>query len=89
MRLSTKLLPLVLLVMPVVLPAQSAGIPTPASEFGFEPGADQKLANYEQVVSYYQKVDAASDRMTMVEAGKSFGGRTYYFCSEHCRHSFG
>jgi hypothetical protein len=55
MRLSTKLLPVVLLVMPVVLPAQSAGIPTPASVFGFEPGADQKLANYEQVVSYYQK----------------------------------
>ena len=75
MRVPAKLLPLLLLVVPVVLPAQSAGIPTPASVFGFEPGADQKLANYEQVVSYYQKVDAASDRMS-ASTRSAFDGLT-------------
>ena len=30
-------------------------------------------------MSYFQKVDAASDRVTMVEAGKSTQGRTFYF----------
>ncbi len=65
--------------LPVALPAQSAGIPTPESVFGFAPGADKKLANYEQVVEYYRKVDAASDRVKLVEAGKSTQGRTFTF----------
>ena len=34
---------------------RSAGVPTPASVFGFEPGADNKLANYDQVVAYFQR----------------------------------
>ena len=54
-------------------------IPTPAVVFGFEPGADYKLANYDQVVEYFQKVDAASDRVRLVEAGRSTQGRTFYF----------
>jgi len=61
------------------MPAQSPAIPTPESVLGFQPGADFKLANYEQVVTYFQKVDAASDRVMMVEAGKSSQGRPYYF----------
>ena len=79
MRLLFRLIPAVLLVVPAVLPAQAPAVPTPASVFGFEPGADLKLANYDQVVSYFQKVDAASDRVTMVEAGKSTQGRSFYF----------
>jgi hypothetical protein len=69
---------LALLAIPAALPAQSA-IPTPESVFGFEPGAEKKLANYEKVVEYYRKVDAASDRVRMFEAGKSFQGRTFAF----------
>ncbi len=65
--------------LPVVLPAQSAGIPTPESVFGFAPGGDRKLANYEQVVEYYRRVDAASDRVRLAEAGRSFQGRTFTF----------
>ena len=60
------------------LPAQRR-LPTPASVFGFEPGADNKLATYDQVVDYFKKVDAASDRVKLVEAGTSTQGRTYYF----------
>ena len=57
---------------------QAPALPTPESSFGFRPGADYKLATYEDVVAYFQKLDAASDRMTMVEAGTSTQGRTYH-----------
>ena len=67
-----------LLAVPATLSSQS-NIPTPESFFGFAPGADKKLANYERVVEYFRKVDAASDRVRMAEAGKSSQGRTYAF----------
>jgi hypothetical protein len=59
--------------------AQSSRIPTPESVVGFVPGAESKLATYDQTIEYFKKLDAASDRMTMVEAGTSTQGRTYYF----------
>jgi hypothetical protein len=61
-----------------VLPAQR-GVPQPAAVFGFEPGTDNKLATYDQVVDYFKQVDAASDNVKLVEAGTSTQGRTYYF----------
>jgi hypothetical protein len=67
-----------LVLVPLTLVAASR-IPTPESVFGFPPGADYKLATYDQVVDYFRKVDAASDRMTLVEAGKTTQGRTFYF----------
>jgi hypothetical protein len=54
-------------------------IPTPESVFGFAPGAEHKLATYDQTIDYFKKLDAASDRMTLVEAGTSTQGRTFYF----------
>ena len=63
-----------------MLPARQSAIPTPESVLGFQPGADYKLANYEQALAYFQKVAAAApDRVKLVEAGKSSQGRTYYF----------
>ena len=53
--------------------------PTPESVFGFQAGADFKLANYEQVVTYFQRVDEASDRVMLVQAGRSTQGRPFYF----------
>jgi len=61
------------------LAAQSSKIPTPESVVGFAPGAESKLATYDQTVEYFKKLDAASDQMMMVEAGTSTQGRTYYF----------
>lgn len=58
---------------------QGPALPTPESAFGFRPGADYKLATYEDVVAYFEALDAASDRMTMVEAGTSTQGRTFRF----------
>ncbi|MGH7544966.1 MAG: M14 family zinc carboxypeptidase, partial [Gemmatimonadota bacterium] len=56
--------------------AQDAGgIPQPAAVFGFEPGADYHLANHDQIVDYFRRLDAASDRVLVAEIGRSVGGR--------------
>ena len=48
------------LTVPVAIVAQGRAIPSPESVFGFAPGADHKLATYDQVVTYFQQVDAAA-----------------------------
>ncbi len=53
-----------------------AQIPTPESVLGFEPGADYKLANYEQLLDYYTALDAASDRVQMTTIGTTSMGRS-------------
>lgn len=50
-------------------------IPKPADTFGFEPGADYKMATYDQMLAYYEKLDAATDRVKVTEIGKSVRGR--------------
>lgn len=52
-----------------------AQVPTPESVFGFRPGADYKMADYQQMLDFYQKLDAASARVMMTEIGKSTNGR--------------
>ena len=63
---------LLLFLLPLNLFAQ---IPKPSDIFGFEPGADYKLANYDQLIEYYQKLDQASDRVVLTEIGKTTLGR--------------
>lgn len=55
-----------------------AQVPTPASVLGFEPGADFELANYEQSIDYFQQLDAASDRITMINVGRTSEGRDWW-----------
>jgi Zinc carboxypeptidase len=57
--------------------AQSA-LPTPESVLGHKVGADYKIATYDETVEYFQKLDAASDRMQMIRAGTSTQGRPYW-----------
>src|SRR5215213_6626606 len=59
------------------LVAQSA-IPTPESVIGFKPGADFKLATYDDTIKYFKALDAASPKLTLVPMGTSTQGRTYY-----------
>src|SRR5215472_4692915 len=59
--------------------ARAAGVPTPDSVFGFAPGADYRLATYEQSVAYFKALAAASPYMKLFEAGKTTQGRTMYF----------
>ena len=59
--------------------AAKAPLPTPASAFGFEPGADYKLATYDQSLAYFRKLAGASPYVKLVEAGKTTDGRPMVF----------
>ncbi len=54
----------------IVVPA-AAEIPTPAETFGHEVGADRKLIPYPEVLAYLETVAAASDRVSIEDAGRS------------------
>src|SRR5436853_1692318 len=51
-------------------------ITNPKEQLGFNFGDDYQLANYAQLVDYWKKLAAQSDRMKLVEIGKSAEGRT-------------
>jgi hypothetical protein len=63
----------------VVVTAQSRLVPSPETSFGFKPGADYKLATYDQSIEYFRTLAAASKYVRLVEAGKTSQGRTMYF----------
>jgi len=50
-------------------------ITSPRQQFGFDIGADYHLVNYEQMVAYWKKLDAQSDRMKLVRIGTTAEGR--------------
>ncbi|MCI0696724.1 M14 family metallopeptidase [candidate division KSB1 bacterium] len=52
-----------------------AQLPSPESQLGFQVGADRKLADWKEIISYFALLDKASDRLQMMEFGKSTGGR--------------
>jgi hypothetical protein len=54
-----------------------AALPTPERFFGFRMGADRKLANWDKLLEYYQLLAKGTDRMKLVELGKSSEGRPY------------
>jgi hypothetical protein len=55
----------------------ATAIPTPESVLGFVPGEDRKLADWGQVLAYLRALDAASDRVSVEELGKTTGGRPF------------
>jgi hypothetical protein len=56
--------------------AAQQSIPHPRDVFGFELGADYKLAKYDQIEAYFERLDAASDRVKVVRIGESVLGRS-------------
>ncbi len=56
-----------------------AQIPSPEETLGFKVGTDFKLATYEQSLAYFNKLDAASDRIQMVHIGETSEGRPWFF----------
>ena len=58
--------------------AQTAGIPTPESVLGFRVGADFEMATYEESIAYFQRLDAATDRLRLVEVGRTSEDRPFY-----------
>ena len=52
-----------------------ARVTSPKEQFGFNIGDDYKLANYTQFEQYWRKLARESNRMKLVEIGKSAEGR--------------
>jgi hypothetical protein len=57
-------------------PAATA-VPAPEAVLGFVPGEDRKLATWGQVLEYLGALDAASERVSVEEVGKTTQGRPF------------
>ncbi len=62
----------------VVTATAQSKLTSPKEHFGFNIGDDYQLANYTQYEAYIKKLDQESDRLKVVEMGKSAEGRTMY-----------
>ncbi len=80
LRMSATLRLCVLALLSVVAVAAQS-IPAPKDVIGFVPGDDRKLASWTQIVDYFHKLDAASDRMTFQEIGKTTMGAPFVFAT--------
>lgn len=76
-RIKRKTLLFYLLILSlVVLPASAEKIPAFKELFGFNVGDDYHLASYKQLVTYWQRLEQASERIKLVNIGKTAEGRT-------------
>src|SRR5580700_1595753 len=62
----------------LVVSAALAQVPTPESVLGYKPGADFHLATYDDALAYFRKVAATSNRIKLVNVGKSTQGRDWW-----------
>jgi hypothetical protein len=76
-RFAAATLALLLVSAPAMRGQAPATLPSPEQFFGFQMGADRKLANWDRLLAYYQTLDKASDKMRLVELGKTSEGRPY------------
>src|SRR5262245_8309542 len=69
---------LALLLLSAAPQAQKPAAPkvtSPKEQFGWDIGDDYRLVNYTQYAEYLKKLDQQSDRLTVVEIGKTEEGR--------------
>jgi hypothetical protein len=66
-----------LLALGLLAPSSAAEVPSPESVLGFKVGEDRKLADWNQIVDYFHRLDAASDRVSVDEVGKTTEGRPF------------
>ena len=57
--------------------ARPSALPSPEKFFGFQMGADRKLADWDKLHEYYQLLAKSSNRMKLVELGKTSEGRPF------------
>src|SRR5215204_314373 len=70
----------IILLLALSIAAQTK-IPPPSQVLGFTPGDDRKLASWAQVVDYFKKLDAASDRVMFEEIGKTTVGAPFVYAT--------
>jgi len=56
----------------------AAAVPTPTEHLGYPPGADFKLADYNDIITYYQKLEKATPRLKLQQYGKTSTGKPMY-----------
>ena len=61
--------------------AAAQTVPDPKDVLGWTPGEDRKLASWAQVVDYFKKLDAASDRVQFQEIGKTTMGAPFVYAT--------
>jgi hypothetical protein len=52
-----------------------AQVPAPQDVFGWAPCADYEVADYEQMQAYFHQLAAATDRVQLIEIGRTAMGR--------------
>ena len=52
-------------------------IPSPEEFYGFRMGTDRKLARWDKIIEYFWLLDKNSDRIKVIELGKSTEGNTF------------
>ncbi|HEV2708024.1 MAG TPA: M14 family metallopeptidase [Pyrinomonadaceae bacterium] len=62
--------------------AQQRGVrpapaPAPEAVLGFRPGEDRRLASWQQIVEYFRRLDAASNRVRFEELGRTTMGAPF------------
>ncbi|WP_439487908.1 M14 family metallopeptidase [Algoriphagus sp.] len=67
---------LIILLLTFSIGVFAQNVPSPKSHFGFDIGDDYMLANFSQTEAYFKKVAEASDRVRLVEIGKTEYGRS-------------
>jgi len=55
-----------------------AQVPSPESVLGYQAGADFHLASYDESLRYFRRLDEASDRLELLEVGRTSEGREWY-----------
>ncbi len=66
-----------LLISAVAGAATAPHVTSPEEAFGFKPGTDRKLADWQQLTAYYQKLAAESNRVRYAELGETTEGRPF------------
>ncbi len=71
---------ILLVVYGLLAPQASAqsSVVTPEKYFGFVPGSDYMLFNYEELINYFMEIDKASPMLKMIEIGQSPMGKKMY-----------
>jgi len=78
LRLSAPTLALLLSALTAVAAqAQTSPLPSPEKFFGHVMGADRQLEGWDKLLEYYQTLAKSSNRMKLVELGKTSEGRPY------------
>ena len=62
---------------PTIQPVRATAVPTPFEVLGFTPGDDRKLASWDQVFTYFDQLDRASDRVQVETLGQSTMGKPF------------